>query len=110
MESSRDRRRDERRALAERRSGKDTRPIEEREILGERRVNSDRRALLDRRSDRDQPQRRPIFLKIVVATGALLLADVHFFGGMHSIYVLEMIGRDINSQVMEWLSPVFSRI
>jgi hypothetical protein len=109
MESSNERedRDKDRRATIERRSAKDSRSIEERELLGERRVNPDRRSGLDRRSRTNEPQRRITLLNVLVTVGALGLGDVYFFDGLHSTYVLQMIGRDLNSRVMEWLEPAF---
>jgi hypothetical protein len=110
MDIIKERRQGDRRADADRRSGKDSRPPEERQLLGERRLNLDRRSARDRRLAREDPAPRKIFLKLAVAASVLFLADVHYFDGMHSTYVAQTMGRELNSQVTEWLRPAFSGI
>jgi hypothetical protein len=100
----------DRRIRTERRSGRDTRSPEERQLLGERRVKSDRRSGLDRRSRASPPERTLAFVSTVVIAGALFSADVYFFGGAHSTYVLQTVGREMNYEVMQWLNPAFSGV
>lgn len=98
----------EKRLRADRRSGVDSRPTQLQQLEGERRTGFERRPIAGGRSKRNRPLTKLLLINVAVAFGGLVMADMYFFGGSHSVVVAEDIARNADNHSANWTSQFFA--
>lgn len=95
----------DRRSHIERRSGFDTRTPEERERSGERRMGPDRRKRGERRVEK--PAQGLSVTSVLLAAAMLVLFDVRFEDGRHTLDPLQQWADYSNAKIGHWVGQAF---